>query len=41
VTCAFRTRRGLVVVTLDGIDEKSLDYSSSVRVASEGDFISF
>jgi hypothetical protein len=41
VTCAFRTRRGLVVVMLDGIDEKSLDYSSSVRVASEGDFISF
>jgi hypothetical protein len=41
LTCAFRTRRGLVVVTLDGIDEKSLNYSSAIRVANEGDLISF
>jgi hypothetical protein len=39
--CVFRTRRGEVVVTLSGVDETALDYSSAIRVIQEDDLIAF
>jgi len=37
----FRTLRGKVVVTLAGLDETILDYSSAIRVVQEDDLIAF
>jgi hypothetical protein len=42
VTCFFRTLRGLVAIGLNGgVEEGSLDYSNSILVPKEGDFIAF
>ncbi len=42
VVYMFRTLRGAIVVTLDlAIDGDALSYSSTSRVAKEGDFIAF